>query len=118
MKPILSMLLFAALAACHKEPQIQPAPSIEGNWKCMVCVNPDQTWNFNNGTATQKYTAVGSTVWSNTFHYWQNADTVNFVNLKTAAVSAWKVRFHGGGGVCNVRVIGGMINPIQYLERD
>ena len=118
MKPILSMLLFAALAACHKEPQIQPAPSIEGNWKCMVCVNPDQTWNFNNGTATQKYTAVGSTVWSNTFHYWQNADTVNFVNLKTAAVSAWKVRFHGGGGVCNVRVIGEMINPIQYLERD
>lgn len=116
-KILVAILCFvSAFQSCHKEPLPVPAPSIEGKWKCLVCVNPDQTWSFENGTATQNYTAVGSTVWSNTFHYWVKSDTVNFVNLKTDAVSAWKVRFVGDG-VCKVNAIGEMLNPIQYLER-
>jgi hypothetical protein len=106
----------AAFQACRKDEQ--PTPSIAGNWRCQVCVNPNQTWVFEDSTeiAVHTWFAVGNEVFTNKYHYSQSGDTIRFFHIGNYSIMKWAVRFEGDS-VLNVKQVGAMMQPIQYLKR-
>jgi hypothetical protein len=105
----------AAFQACHKE---QPPQSIAGNWKCLVCVNPDQTWQFQDSTeiAVHTWNAVGSAVFTNKYHYLQQLDTIHFFHLGNYSKMKWVVQFNTDSTL-KVNQVGATLQPIQSLKR-
>lgn len=115
---VATVCLVLAFQACHKEPETGKVPSIAGRWQCFVCVNPDQSWTFNDSTeiAEQAYSAAGGAVFTNRYHYTQVEDTVRFFHLGNYTIMTWAVRFDSDS-VLNVKQIGAAMQPIQYLKR-
>ena len=113
----LIFLLGITWMACHKEARPDP-PTIAGEWECLVCVNNDQYWSFNDSTqvATQTYSALGQQVFTNLLHYSQDGDTIRFFNLASYRISKWALRFEGNDRV-NIRAVGDSFQPIQILIR-
>jgi len=110
---LIFLAIFTALS-CHKE---QDAPAaIVGDWKCLVCINKDQTWQFTESEAKQTFYAAGQEVWVNRFHYWQQNDTINLFNTGSETHTAMRVRFLGSA-VCEVSQLGAFISETQYWER-
>jgi hypothetical protein len=114
-KYVLIFIASLAFSACHKE---QPPQSIAGNWKCLVCVNPDQTWHFQDSTeiAVHTWSAVGGAVFTNKYHYSQSGDTIRFFHIGNYSIMKWAVRFENDSTI-NVKQVGSAMQPIQYLER-
>ena len=108
-----------SFAACNKQEQAQPEPTIIGEWDCLQCINTQQHWSFKPaGVAVQTYSAVGQPVWQNNYHYWASpsGDTLNMLNIESSNLVKWHLRFVGE---CLVEVheVGGMLQPVQLLER-
>ena len=109
---LVSLFIGMSINSCQKE----HPPTIEGRWKCLICTNENQSWEFKNGKAKQEYTFAGNQVFENEFHYWNDGPYLNMVNLKTEKITVWDIRFIGDA-VAEIRDTTQQIQAIQYLER-
>ena len=109
---LVSLFIGMSINSCQKE---QP-PTIEGRWKCIICTNENQSWEFKNGKAKQEYTFAGNQVFENEFHYWNDGPYLNMVNLKTEKITVWDIRFIGDA-VAEIKDTTQQLQAIQYLER-